>query len=60
MPDPRLLPLLDLIAENIAAAVIAERAQAEPRKELPRAVTSGHEAGDANDANPIRPATATG
>ena len=26
MPDPRLLPLLDLIAANIAAAVIAERA----------------------------------
>jgi hypothetical protein len=26
MPDPRLLPLLDLIAANIAATVIAERA----------------------------------
>lgn len=26
MPDPRLLPLLDLIAASIAAAVIAEQA----------------------------------
>jgi hypothetical protein len=36
MPDPRLQPLLDAIAANIAAAVIAERAAAERMEEARR------------------------
>ena len=35
MVDPRLLPLLDLIAANIAAAVLAEHAQSDQKEERP-------------------------